>query len=453
MILSKELSFIDLFAGAGGLSEGFIRAGFTPIAHVEMNPYACQTLETRAAYHYLKSQGQDALQSYYDYERGLISREQLFEQVPQEERESVINKEMSSKTAKSIYHKIDHLMEHKGIKHVSVIIGGPPCQAYSLVGRAQTNHMLRPMEEDPRNELYKQYVNFLKRYEPEMFVFENVQGITSARNGEAFADLQRELNRIHYTFECHVQNAQTFGVMQNRKRMIIIGWRQGTEHFYPDFQPHEIHSVVQDLLFDLPPVERGGQAFEYAVPYQASSEYVRVNGLRTEEDVLTLHKARINNERDVEIYNRAIHAWFDNHAHQRLHYNELPEDLKTHHNQTSFVDRFKVVEADTNACHTVLAHLAKDGHYFIHPDVNQCRSITVREAARLQTFPDNYYFEGNRSAQFTQIGNAVPPMMAQGIAQEIRQQLCGEQHVIAAGIINMEGNEENPVNIFIGAVI
>ena len=99
-------------------------------------------------------------------------------------------------------------MEHKGINHVSVIIGGPPCQAYSLVGRAQTNHMLRPMEEDPRNELYKQYVNFLKRYEPEMFVFENVQGITSARNGEAFADLQRELNRIHYTFECHIQNAE-----------------------------------------------------------------------------------------------------------------------------------------------------------------------------------------------------------------------------------------------------
>lgn len=453
MITKKQLSFIDLFAGAGGLSEGFIQAGFTPVAHVEMNPYACQTLETRAAYHYLKSQGREALQSYYDYERGIITREQLFEQVPQEERESVINKEMSSKTAKSIYHKIDHLMEHKGINHVSVIIGGPPCKAYSLVGRAQTNHMLRPMEEDPRNELYKQYVNFLKRYEPEMFVFENVQGITSARNGEAFADLQRELNRIHYTFECHIQNAQTFGVMQNRKRMIIIGWRQGTEHFYPEFEQQEIHSVVWDLLSDLPQVERGGQAFEYASPYDESSAYVRAHNLRTEDDVLTLHKARIHNERDVEIYKRTINAWFNNHAHQRLHYNELPDDLKTHHNQTSFVDRFKVIEADTNACHTVLAHLAKDGHYFIHPDINQCRSITVREAARLQTFPDNYYFEGNRSAQFTQIGNAVPPMMAYGIAQQIMQQLRGEQRIIAAGIINIEGNEEIPQNIYIGAAI
>ncbi len=453
MITKKQLSFIDLFAGAGGLSEGFIQAGFTPVAHVEMNPYACQTLETRAAYHYLKSQGSEALQSYYDYERGIITREQLFEHIPIEERESVINKEMSSHTAKGIYHKIDALMEHKGINHVSVIIGGPPCQAYSLVGRAQTNHMLRPMEEDPRNELYKQYVNFLRRYQPEMFVFENVQGILSARNGESFADLKKKLNEIHYTFKCHVQNAQTFGVMQNRKRMIIIGWRQGTNHFYPDFEQHQITTVVQDLLSDLPPVERGGQEEDYLLPFHNASDYVRDNHIRTQDDVLTLHKARINNERDVEIYRRTIHAWFDNNAHQRLRYNELPANLKTHHNEESFVDRFKVIEADMPACHTVLAHLAKDGHYFIHPDINQCRSITVREAARLQTFPDNYYFEGNRSAQFTQIGNAVPPMMALGIAQKIKQQLCGERSVMAAGIINIEENLMIAENNYIGVVI
>ena len=138
MITKNSFHLLTCLQG-WGLSEGFIQAGFTPVAHVEMNSYACQTLETRAAYHYLKSQGREALQSYYDYERGIITREQLFEQIPQEERESVINnKEMSSKTAKSIYHKIDHLMEHKGINHVSVIIGGPPCQAYSLVGREQT---------------------------------------------------------------------------------------------------------------------------------------------------------------------------------------------------------------------------------------------------------------------------------------------------------------------------
>ena len=107
----------------------------------------------------------------------------------------------------------------------------------------------------------------------------------------------------------------------------------------------------------------------------------------------------------------------------RLKYDKLPKRLRTHKNTTSFRDRFKVVDGNKNSCHTVLAHLAKDGHYFIHPDRNQCRSITVREAARLQTFPDSYYFEGSRGEKFKQIGNAVPPIMARIIAESIRNQL------------------------------
>lgn len=421
------LNFIDLFAGAGGLSEGFIQAGFNPIAHVEMNSMAAKTLETRSAYHYLKKEG-DALRFYYQYERGEISREELLTHVPDEVTSTVINAEMSDKTIKDIFNRIDTIMEHDGVNHVDVIIGGPPCQAYSLVGRAQSSHMKVPMEEDPRNELYKMYTRFLAKYEPKMFVFENVAGLVTARDGQAFKNLKAQLRRVGYEIECREQNARNFGVLQSRKRMIIIGWRKNTSFNYPEFEIKHAAATVYDLLDDLSAVERGQSNNVYAIPYSEASEYVKENGIRNEYDVLTHHIARQNRERDVEIYRRTIEVWFEENndgepRHNRLKYDELPEELKTHRNRTSFVDRFKIVEGDMPYCHTVLAHLSKDGHYFIHPDINQCRSITVREAARLQSFPDSYYFEGNRTSQFVQIGNAVPPIMAKKIAEGIKTEL------------------------------
>ena len=136
---------------------------------------------------------------------------------------------------------------------------------------------------------------------------------------------------------------------------------------------------------------------------------------------MTHHISRPNKERDIEIYIRTIEMW--NNGHKRLNYNDLPDELKTHRNRKAFLDRFKVVEGDESCCHTMLAHISKDGHYFIHPDIEQHRSITVREAARIQSFPDNYFFEGPRTAQFVQIGNAVPPLMAKGIAEGIAIEL------------------------------
>ncbi len=413
------LNFIDLFAGAGGLSEGFMQCGYNPVAHVEMNDYAAKTLETRMAYFYLKKTKR--MRIYYQYERGEITREQLMEHIPDEVRKTVIKAEISTKTIKGIFQQIDDILEEDGVDHIDVIIGGPPCQAYSLVGRAQSRHMKTPMSEDPRNELYKMYTQFLAKYQPRMFVFENVAGIKTARNGEAFRNLQMQLKRVGYEIEPRELNARDFGVLQNRKRIIIVGWLKGSGYHYPEFDVLNPNAVVNDVLRDLPPLERGQQNNEYLKSAEIS-RYLRRYNIRTSSDVLTHHISRQNTERDVEIYRRAIELW--NNKHQRLRYNDLPQDLITHRNLTSFVDRFKVVEGDEPYCHTVLAHLSKDGHYFIHPDIEQCRSISVREAARLQSFPDSYYFEGPRTAQFVQIGNAVPPLMAKGIAEKIAEILA-----------------------------
>lgn len=140
---TEKLYFIDLFAGAGGLSEGFIQAGFYPIAHVEMNEFAAKTLVTRSAYYYLRQAG--TLSKYYDYMGGRISREALLEQIPKSVQNTVLCETMSDESLPAICKKIDGIMKIRGINKVDVIIGGPPCQAYSLVGRAQSKHMEVPM--------------------------------------------------------------------------------------------------------------------------------------------------------------------------------------------------------------------------------------------------------------------------------------------------------------------
>lgn len=416
-IKNKEYTFIDLFAGAGGLSEGFVQAGFNPIAHVEMNAFAAKTLETRSGYYHLKSTGK--LGVYYDYLKGSISRDQFLSNIPKNILNTVMCETMSDSTLPELFKNIDALLENRKIKKVDVIIGGPPCQAYSLVGRAQSSHMEKPMDEDPRNDLYKLYARFLKRYQPKMFVFENVMGIESANGGRTWKNIQKYLKRVGYEIESHEQNSKNFGVLQNRRRMIIVGWLKKSSMKYPTYNKVEVNSIVNDLFVDLPKLYPGESSETYAP--SKMSRYVKQNNIRVKEDVLTLHVSRPNKERDITIYRRAIELWQD--GHKRLNYNDLPDELKTHKNRKSFLDRFKVVEGDESYCHTMLAHISKDGHYFIHPDIEQHRSITAREAARIQSFPDNYFFEGPRTAQYVQIGNAVPPMMAKGIATGIINEL------------------------------
>ena len=246
--MKTKLNFIDLFAGAGGLSEGFIRAGFTPIAHVEMNKDACDTLRTRTAFHYLKEN--ERVDEYYEYLKGNISRDELWNKIPNHLINSVINKEISPKTLPEIFEKIDNELKED---HVDLVIGGPPCQAYSVAGRARKN-----MEDDPRNHLYKHYVEFLKRYKPKMFVFENVPGILSANNGEYLEKIFNAVKKQGYHLEKQVLNAKNFNVLQDRKRVIIIGWRKDLKLQYPKFEDKEVQfEVLKHLFSDLPKLKSG----------------------------------------------------------------------------------------------------------------------------------------------------------------------------------------------------
>lgn len=414
-------NFIDLFAGAGGLSEGFIQAGFEPIAHVEIEKSACNTLKTRTAYHYLKSIKKDKI--YLSYLKGEISREELYENVPDALLRSVINLPIGNETNIEIHNKIDELL---GANKVDLIIGGPPCQAYSLVGRSRSE---TKMEGDPRNYLFVHYAQYLKKYHPKMFVFENVIGLKSAKKGQYLKEMKSLFSEKGYNVKLFTLEAVNFGVLQNRKRIIIIGWQKNIKIELPDLEDIKVDKnfLVQELLEDLPKIKAGGGADKFLNYKTESTNYLKQYALRNGVDVLTQHVARPHREQDKEIYKIAVQRWEK--KQERLNYNDLPERLKTHQNRTSFFDRFKVVAADLPYSQTVVAHISKDGHYYIHPDIKQNRSLSVREAARLQSFPDNYYFEGeregaNRTAAFKQIGNAVPPLMANAIAKSIKELLC-----------------------------
>lgn len=410
-------SYIDIFAGAGGLSEGFQRNGYIPVAHVEMKKEACLTLKTRECFYYLKKHGR--IEDYKNYLRREITRDELYAMVPETVLNSVINEIMSEEGMPALFDRIDQLMEVQGIENIDVLVGGPPCQAYSLVGRARSK---TNMVGDPRNYLYMLYCEVLEKYRPKIFVFENVPGLLTANGGSYFDDMRERFRKAGYFLEYRILNSKEYGVLQNRRRVIVIGWREGTDFTYPELDKKEQKYLVDDLFSDLPYIEPGESRNVYKCK---STEYLRESGIRTEDDILTLHQARPNLERDRKIYRQVIEAW--NNGQKRLKYTELPEELCTHNNRTAFLDRFKVVAKDMPYAQTMVAHISKDGHYFIHPDIKQARSISVREAARIQSFPDNYFFEGGRTASFLQIGNAVPPLMASAIAKKLKEQLMEEE--------------------------
>jgi DNA (cytosine-5)-methyltransferase 1 len=438
------MNYLDLFAGAGGLSEGFNRAGFDAIAHVEIEKYASSTLETRVVYNYLKKSGRH--EEYREYQKTYYlnksdrerAREKLLNLVPPYLLKGVINEPISTATLPGIFERIDDQMKEMKTENIDMVIGGPPCQAYSVIGRSRDSNN---MKDDPRNYLYKLYIKFLARYKPKAFVFENVPGLLTALGGEVFKDVlmglgnpsiqdtdledpNLEFNGLQYKVQHKVMNATEFGVPQNRKRVIIIGIREDLEaQTFKYIEEETPEFTISDILEDLPSLQAGETSDgKYVKADEEIHEILKVLNIRKGEgmDVLTHHDARKHQKSDLEIYKYAVEQLEKG---IKIKYTDVPKWLVSHNRLDVFLDRFKVVPGNEPYCHTVVAHIAKDGHHYIHHDITQNRSLTVREAARLQTFPDDYFFEGPRTANFTQIGNAVPVLMAEKIAEWFMKQL------------------------------
>ena len=318
--------YLDLFAGAGGLSEGFIRAGFEPIAHVEMDVAASYSLKTRMAYHWLKRNNK--LNIYTQYLNGEISREEFYERIPKPILNSVLNYEISEETLPAIFSEIDAMLNGK---YLDLIVGGPPCQAYSLAGRSRSESK---MIGDKRSYLYKLYAEFLRRYEPEYFVFENVVGLLSAKDEDGtlhFENMRKLFKDYGYSTEFRTLNASDYGVLQNRKRIILIGKRGGHEGFYPEIPIIENKHKAGELFCDLPAIKAGEGVITPVPTKPYSGKYLYKSGIKEYDlEPVTFHQARPHTEQDLEIYRIVVETW--NKKKERIAYTDLPERLRTHNN-------------------------------------------------------------------------------------------------------------------------
>jgi len=398
--MSKKYTYIDLFAGCGGFSEGFYNEGFKPLSHVDIDKPCCNTLR-----HRLLSRG------YSDekVKRNVICGD-LTQIVIQKSLEKAVNGE-----------------------EVDVIVGGPPCQAFSSVGRAQDPFSMR---NDPRNYLFKNYMEILERFNPKVFVFENVSGLLNAKpNGNyIFPQIIRDMSQNYSVCddkETILLNSSNYGVPQVRKRVILIGVRKDLKinskliykkitktHFSPEMEKKnqtegfQKYLTVKDAILDLPKIKPGEGKEVIEFKPKVTNTYTKL--MRSHEDSkLYNHVARKHNKDDQERYKiLSKNNW------QLKDLFKVRPDL-IHHDPKHFGNRY-TVQSYNKPGRTIVAHLYKDGNLFIHPDSKQSRTFTVREAARIQSFPDDFQFVGSRTNQYKQVGNAVPPLMAQAIAKSIK---------------------------------
>ncbi|EFU5042654.1 DNA cytosine methyltransferase [Listeria monocytogenes] len=414
------MNIIDLFSGGGGLAEGFKQQGYNILCHVEMDKDACDTLKTREAYYHLKDKGK--LDTYKLYLNGDLTKEEFYCNIPEYFLSKVLNYQISQNELPNIMKNMGKIID--GSK-IDGIIGGPPCQAYSTIGRSRNEKI---KEKDERVYLYKYYSLFLEEYDPTFFIFENVKGLLSYKdihNEKLLPKILKEFQSKGYNVYYKLINSVDYGIPQKRERLFIFGMKNDSnidaQTFFEKLLVYQENSInLGELFYDLPSMEAGQEINKYSqnIPVQFVTD-----NLRRHEGMLSQNISRPHNERDKIIYKLVVKA--KNYG-ENLKYNELPSNLKTHKNEKHFLDRFKSLR-ENDQSHTLVAHISKDGHYYIHPDLKQNRSITVREAARIQTFPDDYYFENSRTAAFKQIGNAVPVYLSNKIAKAIKDILLDRE--------------------------
>jgi DNA (cytosine-5)-methyltransferase 1 len=474
---SNPIPVVDLFAGPGGLGEGFSRVTdakgrrvFKTVISVEKDQYARQTLRLRAYYRHYKCLGIKLPAEYLQLIRAgslkakisalnLLSKDKVWDDVCAEIPEWPRGKKMSCELGPD--NPRIHSAIKKGLKGVErwVLIGGPPCQAYSLVGRSRMrNHDGRI--EDARHFLYREYLEVIREFKPTIFVMENVKGLNTAKvNGRPILPLiKRDLEAAGYVLKS-ITNSQDhgdfmvkselYGVPQTRHRMIIVGLKKTEEGLVDSLEPIAPGSVMEtvyDALSGLPALkaldsseprdrvpesDKGSPCRDWSdkCKFRATGLADFVSSASTPMAGLLLnHEARSHMAEDLKRYQ----WWVDNAsatASPKLD-GKIPKHLLPKHRNssiegaTAFADRFKV-QVKGRPSGTITSHISKDGHYYIHYDPKQARSFSVREAARIQTFPDDYFFMGNRTQQYHQVGNAVPPYLAYQIGQRVWAALRG----------------------------
>jgi DNA (cytosine-5)-methyltransferase 1 len=441
---------VDLFAGCGGISEGFTNAGFNVAAYLEKDSNACETLRTRALFRELNKQGR--LVWYYRYFREELSREDLrlkFPDISDVIECKVIEKEFGEHRYAELISKIRNALKAQSLSRVHVLLGGPPCQAYSLVGRSRDPER---MEQDDRHFLYEHYLKVLEDLKPDFFLLENVPGLLTAKvEGEdTFQKILRDFAALKPAYEIapsyeeykskprdYLVNSSWFNVPQKRLRVLLIGYRKDLSTAHPSIRQvfkrllSKTVLTVDDAIGDLPELKPGEGKDGWFGAYGLKLIKQYQLSMRHKSPGFSNHRARTHMASDLDRYRFFVdHHLNGNKRATLLDLLKERPDLKPAHNHLDkFIDRFKV-QLWTRPSATVMAHIAKDGHYYIHPDIHQCRSFTVREAARCQSFPDNFTFEGPRTEQFRQVGNAVPPRMAEAIAKVLLQEL---RKIYAAG--------------------